>query len=55
MVFCPETLMKQVLSHTHYIPDAWKGRAHTKEVSCCLHLLKERVQTKVVASFQVTH
>lgn len=31
-VFNPEALMKQILSQTHYIPDAWKGRAHTKEV-----------------------
>ncbi|XP_065667140.1 autophagy-related protein 9A isoform X2 [Hydra vulgaris] len=32
MVFCPETLMKQILSNTHYIPEEWKGRAHTMEV-----------------------
>lgn len=31
-VWDPEQLLKQVVSHTHYIPDAWKGKAHTKEV-----------------------
>jgi len=32
IVFCPSALMKQILSHTHYIPDHWKGRAHTTDV-----------------------
>lgn len=31
-VFCPQLLMKQILSHAHYIPDEWKGKAHTSEV-----------------------
>eukprot|EP00794_Sanderia_malayensis_P003584 gene3583-4088_t len=31
-VWCPEALMKQVLTYTHYIPDHWKGRSHTSEV-----------------------
>lgn len=31
-VWDPEQLLKQIVSHTHYIPDAWKGKAHTKEV-----------------------
>ncbi|KAK3740169.1 hypothetical protein QZH41_014089 [Actinostola sp. cb2023] len=32
LVWNPEQLMKQILSHTHYIPDNWKGMAHTTEV-----------------------
>lgn len=31
-VWDPEQLLKQIVSHTHYIPDEWKGKAHTKEV-----------------------
>lgn len=31
-VWDPEQLLKQIVSHTHYIPDVWKGKAHTKEV-----------------------
>lgn len=31
-VWCPETMMKLILAHTHYIPDSWKGKAHTSEV-----------------------
>jgi len=31
-VWDPEQLLKQIMSHTHYIPDEWKGKAHTKEV-----------------------
>ena len=29
MVWCPELLMRAVLAHIHYMPDHWKGRAHT--------------------------
>jgi len=32
LVFCPELLMKQILSNSHYIPEEWKGRAHTNQV-----------------------
>eukprot|EP00795_Rhopilema_esculentum_P014049 gene14049-5030_t len=38
-VWCPETLLKQVLAFTHYIPDHWKGKAHTSEV----YLIEELV------------
>ncbi|KAJ7391942.1 Autophagy- protein 9A [Desmophyllum pertusum] len=31
-VWDPEQLLKQIVSHTHYIPDTWKGKAHTREV-----------------------
>lgn len=29
MVWCPEMLMRKILSEIHYMPDAWKGNAHT--------------------------
>ncbi|XP_039280518.1 autophagy-related protein 9A isoform X1 [Nilaparvata lugens] len=32
MVWCPEVLMTQVLSQVHYIPDSWRGKAHTSKV-----------------------
>lgn len=31
-VWDPEQLLKQIVSHTHYIPDSWRGKAHTSEV-----------------------
>ncbi|RZF35191.1 hypothetical protein LSTR_LSTR016814 [Laodelphax striatellus] len=32
MVWCPEVLLTQVLSQVHYIPDSWRGKAHTSKV-----------------------
>ncbi|XP_022080013.1 autophagy-related protein 9A-like isoform X2 [Acanthaster planci] len=32
LIFCPETLMQSILAQIHYIPDSWKGRAHTYKV-----------------------
>lgn len=32
MVWCPEKLMTAVLAHVHYLPDTWKGQAHTHTV-----------------------
>lgn len=32
LIFCPEQLMTAVLAHTHYLPDTWKGQAHTSQV-----------------------
>lgn len=32
MVWCPEALMTAVLAHAHYLPDGWRGRAHTSTV-----------------------
>lgn len=32
LIFCPEQLMTAVLAHTHYLPIAWKGLAHTSHV-----------------------
>ncbi|XP_014679161.1 PREDICTED: autophagy-related protein 9A-like [Priapulus caudatus] len=32
MVWCPETLLGMVLAHVHYMPDSWKGSAHTTRV-----------------------
>ncbi|KAH9496887.1 Autophagy- protein 9A [Bulinus truncatus] len=31
-VFCPERLMMSILAQIHYMPDHWKGRAHTSFV-----------------------
>jgi autophagy-related protein 9 len=31
-VFCPERLMMSILAQIHYMPDNWKGRAHTSHV-----------------------
>ena len=31
-VFCPELLMRAVLAQIHYMPDSWKGNAHTYRV-----------------------
>lgn len=28
----PEILMKTILHHVHYMPDHWKGAAHTTSV-----------------------
>ncbi|XP_078571343.1 autophagy-related protein 9A-like isoform X2 [Branchiostoma floridae x Branchiostoma japonicum] len=32
MVFCPEQLMVCILAQIHYMPDRWKGQAHTYRV-----------------------
>jgi len=32
IIYNPETLMKQILLICHYIPDCWKGKAHTLHV-----------------------
>ncbi len=32
MVICPELLMRAVLAQVHYMPDTWKGNAHTYRV-----------------------
>ena len=31
-LFCPEELLKTVLTHVHYLPASWKNKAHTTEV-----------------------
>ncbi|XP_067843035.1 autophagy-related protein 9A isoform X2 [Heptranchias perlo] len=31
MVFCPEQLLRVILSHIHYMPDHWQGSAHRYE------------------------
>lgn len=30
--WCPETLLSNVLAHTHYLPPGWRGQAHTSHV-----------------------
>ncbi|GLG98624.1 Autophagy-related protein 9 [Gryllus bimaculatus] len=32
LVWCPEKLMTAVLAHVHYLPDSWRGQAHTHKV-----------------------
>ncbi|XP_033639798.1 autophagy-related protein 9A-like [Asterias rubens] len=32
LIFCPETLMQSILAQIHYIPDSWKGCAHSYRV-----------------------
>ncbi|XP_067005756.1 autophagy-related protein 9A isoform X2 [Anabrus simplex] len=32
LVWCPEKLMTAVLAHAHYLPDSWRGQAHTHRV-----------------------
>ena len=32
MVWCPEKLLLAVLAEIHYLPDKWKGQAHTNKV-----------------------
>uniref|UniRef100_A0A8C7YJL2 Autophagy-related protein 9 n=1 Tax=Oryzias sinensis TaxID=183150 RepID=A0A8C7YJL2_9TELE len=31
LVWCPEQLLQCVLAHIHYMPDHWRGNAHTSE------------------------
>lgn len=32
LVWCPENLMTAVLAQVHYLPDNWRGNAHTSRV-----------------------
>lgn len=32
LAWCPETLLSNVLAHTHYLPHGWRGQAHTTRV-----------------------
>ncbi len=32
LVFEPELLLREVIAHTHYYPEAWKGQLNTIEV-----------------------
>nr|CAD7423592.1 unnamed protein product [Timema monikensis] len=32
LVWCPEKLLTAVLAHVHYLPDSWRGQAHTHRV-----------------------
>lgn len=31
-VFDPEILMREVIRHTHYMPETWKGNLHSQKV-----------------------
>ena len=32
MAYDPERALAEVVAYTHYLPRAWRGRAHTAEV-----------------------
>jgi autophagy-related protein 9 len=32
LVYDPEILMKEVIKHTHYMPEGWKGNLHSQMV-----------------------
>lgn len=32
VAWCPETLLSNVLAHTHYLPPGWQGQAHTSRI-----------------------
>ena len=34
-VFDPELLMMEVISYSHYMPDEWKDKLHSKKVGDC--------------------
>lgn len=38
LVFDPEILMKEVIKHTHYMPEDWKGELHSQKVAINLRL-----------------
>ncbi|KAF0302240.1 Autophagy-related protein 9A [Amphibalanus amphitrite] len=43
LVFAPEQLMAAVLAHVHYMPDHWRGQAHTGRV---MHEFSQMFQLK---------
>lgn len=32
VAWCPETLLANVVMHTHYLPPGWRGQAHTSHI-----------------------
>lgn len=44
--WCPETLLTNVLAHTHYLPSGWKGQAHTNRIR---HEFQQLFQYRAVA------
>lgn len=40
LVFQPETILREVVEHTHYFPDEWHGKLHTDEAGCTRVYLK---------------
>ncbi|XP_064647914.1 autophagy-related protein 9A-like [Lineus longissimus] len=67
MVACPETRMERILAQIHYIPDHWKGSAHTYKVRDefaqlyqykCIYLLEELfspIITPLILCFSLRH
>lgn len=64
LVWCPETLLNMVLAQIHYIPDTWKGYAHTTRVRdefsqlfqykvFCINLSKHTDHVDLVANIAV--
>lgn len=49
LVWCPEKLMTEVLAHVHYLPDSWRGAAHTDSVQ---QQFSEIFQYKVIYLLQ---
>ena len=47
LVFAPEQLMAAVLAHVHYMPDHWRGQAHTARV---MHEFSQMFQLKAVST-----
>ncbi|KAJ8024436.1 Autophagy-related protein 9A [Holothuria leucospilota] len=46
LIWCPEVLMQSILAQIHYIPDSWKGQAHTYKV---------RTQFSQLFQYKITH
>ena len=53
IVWCPESLMRQILAHVHYLSASWRGLAHTVKVRQEFgHLFQYRaVFSRMVAKF----
>ena len=50
LVFAPEQLMAAVLAHVHYMPDHWRGQAHTARV---MHEFSQMFQLKAVRLLEI--
>lgn len=48
LVWCPENLMTAILAQVHYLPDSWRGNAHTTRVRSEMSQL---FQYKAVSDF----
>ncbi|XP_074659348.1 autophagy-related protein 9A-like [Tubulanus polymorphus] len=67
MIFCPEALLMTTLAQIHYMPDSWKGNAHTYRVrdefsqlfqykiTCILEELLSPLITPFILCFSLRH